>query len=574
MLMPLIPRQSPLADPGAARAALAAHGVNPWVAACLASRGVQDPAIALGEYRLLPYAGEKGLRGIDEMAKKLVAAIVNGEKIVVAADYDCDGATACSVAVSGLRSLGADIDFVVPNRFVHGYGLTPSVVEVIAELKPRHILTVDNGIASHAGVDAANALGINVLVTDHHLPASGLPLPKAAAIVNPNQDHCPFPSKNLAGVGVMFYVVAATRAELKRQGHLYQEFDVSSLLDLVALGTVADVVRLDDNNRWLVNQGLIRIRQGLVRPGISALFAIANKDPERATAQDFGFGLGPRINAAGRLDDMSIGIRCLLAETHAEALHLAYELDRLNKERKNIENDMKEVAWETIDLEHQRDNFTRVVYAPNFHEGVVGIVAGRIKEQEHTPVVVFAPATEEGLIKGSGRSIPGVHLRDALDVVHKRNPGLLVKFGGHAMAAGVTMHEESYPLFVTEFEKSVREFQDGKRIQKVLEVDGPLPVGELHEGTADAILAQVWGQGFEEPTWVGEFDVLESRLIGAEKGHLKMMIGAEGFVWEALQFFCDELPKSGRVRLAYRLSINEFRGERNIQVMVVDRADL
>lgn len=571
-MLPLISRQSPLKSPADAILELQKNGINPWVAKSLVSRGVADPMVALGQYKLLPY---KDLMGIENMASKLANAIVNHEKIVVAADYDCDGATACTVAVKGLRALGADIDFVVPNRFIHGYGLTPSVVDVIAPMKPRWILTVDNGIASHSGVDAANALGIGVLVTDHHLAALGIPLPDAAAIVNPNQPDCSFPSKNLAGVGVMFYVVAATRAALKRLNHASaSSFDVATLLDLVALGTVADVVRLDENNRWLVNQGLLRIRQGLMCPGVSALFAIAGKDPEKASAQDFGFGLGPRINAAGRLDDMSIGIRCLLAETDAEAIHLAVELDTLNKERKSIETDMKDIAWETIDLEKQRERFTRVVYGSDFHEGVVGIVAGRIKEQEHTPTIVFAPATEKGLIKGSGRSIPGVHLRDALDMVHKRNPGLLEKFGGHAMAAGLTLKEEGFGLFMDSFEQAVKEIQDGKRIDKTLEVDGLLPYLEIHEGTADAIATQVWGQGFEEPTWVGEFEVIESRLIGADKNHVKMTLGAEGFGWEALHFFSPLLPASKRVRLAYRLGINEFKGERRIQLMVVDRADI
>ena len=570
-MLPLVHRQSPFQDALPIQNDFEKNGLNPWVAQALVKRGVRDIHVALSQYKLEPYGT---LLGIDKMAKILARAISQQEKIVVAADYDCDGATACTVAVSGLRALGADIDFVVPNRFIHGYGLTPSVVEVIAPKNPKWILTVDNGIASHAGVEAAKKLGMGVLVTDHHLPAVGVPLPIADAIVNPNQGGCPFPSKNLAGVGVMFYVVAATRAELKRQGLLKTTFDIASLLDIVALGTVADVVKLDENNRWLVQQGLIRIRQNQMRPGLSALFAVSNKDPEKATAQDFGFALGPRINAAGRLDDMSIGIRCLLSESHAEALQLAMELDKLNKERKNIENEMKEVAWETIDLEHQREKFTRVVFDKNFHEGVVGIVAGRIKEQEHTPTIVFAPANEEGMIKGSGRSIPGVHLRDVLDMVHKRNTGLIAKFGGHAMAAGVSIEEEKLSHFIDEFEKAVVEAQEGKKIHKILEIDGFLPYLEIHEGTADAILQQVWGQGFEEPTWVGDFEVVDCKLIGAEQNHVKMIVGAEGFHWEALQFFNHELPKSSRIRLAYRLSINEFQGERRVQLMIIEKGEI
>ena len=357
---------------------LTAAGVNPVVASCLIQRGVSDPTVANLRQRLLPY---KGLKGIKEMALGLAQAIQRKEKMVVVADYDCDGATACTVAVSGLRALGADIDFVVPNRMVHGYGLTPSVVDLAATKNPRWIVTVDNGTASIDGVAAANAQGIGVWVTDHHLPGDSLPA--AMGIVNPNQPHCEFPSKNLAGCGVMFYVLAAVKDALKAMGDTRAaEVDVAEWLDVVALGTIADVVKLDENNRWLVNQGLIRIRQGLMRPGIAALYYVANKDYERACSQDFGFALGPRLNAAGRLKDMSIGIQCLLSEDIEEAIELAKQLQELNEERKNIENTMKETAWAQVEAEKQKTRFTRVVFGEDFHEGVIGIVAGRIKEQD------------------------------------------------------------------------------------------------------------------------------------------------------------------------------------------------
>ena len=555
-----------------AETALMAAGISPIVARCLAQRGVEDATIALLGHKLLSY---RGLKGIREMALGLADAIQAGERMVVVADYDCDGATACAVAVSGLKALGADIDFVVPNRLIHGYGLTPSVVDVAAEKNPRWIITVDNGIASVDGVAAANARGIGVWVTDHHLP--GPTLPEASGIVNPNQPECPFPSKNLAGVGVMFYVLAATRDALRGRGHpAAQEMDVSDWLDIVALGTVADVVRLDENNRWLVNQGLLRIRRGHMRPGVAALFHVSKKDPERACAQDFGFGLGPRLNAAGRLDDMSIGIRCLLSEDPDEALELAEQLHAFNEERKNIESDMKEVAWATLELEKQRTQFTRVVFGPDFHEGVIGIVAGRIKEQDYAPTIVFAPGQEPGIWKGSGRSIPGLHLRDAIDMVYKDHPDWFVKFGGHAMAAGLTIRDHAKDEFPAAFEEAVRVWFEGVRPEAVLLVDGALSPADMTIGTAQAIAENVWGQGFEEPLWLGEFKVHQVDWMGAEKNHMRLTVSPLGSHqrFKAIQFFqkTETAPqKDDVVRLAYRMQVNIFRENVSLDILIADR---
>jgi len=549
---------------------LTAAGVNPVVASCLIQRGVSDPTVANLRQRLLPY---KGLKGIKEMALGLAQAIQRKEKMVVVADYDCDGATACTVAVSGLRALGADIDFVVPNRMVHGYGLTPSVVDLAATKNPRWIVTVDNGTASIDGVAAANAQGIGVWVTDHHLPGDSLPA--AMGIVNPNQPHCEFPSKNLAGCGVMFYVLAAVKDALKAMGDTRAaEVDVAEWLDVVALGTIADVVKLDENNRWLVNQGLIRIRQGLMRPGIAALYYVANKDYERACSQDFGFALGPRLNAAGRLKDMSIGIQCLLSEDIEEAIELAKQLQELNEERKNIENTMKETAWAQVEAEKQKTRFTRVVFGEDFHEGVIGIVAGRIKEQDYAPTIVFAP-TEDGGWKGSGRSLPGLHLRDAIDVIYKKNPSWFVKFGGHAMAAGLSLTAEGRAGFADAFEEVVKNNYDGIRPQQYLVSDGQLPLDQMTVHTARHLSLNVWGQGFEEPLWVGEFRVHQVDMIGKDKNHLKMIVSPLGSfdAFTALHFFQeDKIPQPDQIiRLAYRLQASVFGGEEKLDLIIADR---
>ena len=568
-MLPLVQRAPQSENAPEVAQQLIAVGLDPWLARCLAWRGVQTPEVALEKHRLLPYAD---LKGVQPMAQALAEAIARKEHLVVVADYDCDGATACAIAVSGLRAFGATVDFVVPNRFLHGYGLTPTVVDVVRERFPdvKWIITVDNGISSVDGVDAANKHGIGVLVTDHHLP--GPVLPNAFAIVNPNQPGCAFSSKHLAGCGVMYYVLAAVREALKQSGQLDPAAPgMAEWLDLVALGTVADVVRLDANNRWLVKQGLARIRAGATRPGVLALFEASKRKYHSARAQDFGFGLGPRINAAGRLEDMSVGISCLLSQERFAADELAFSLNEINQRRRQIEGVMKEGAEESLSLPGQEDRFTRVAYGPEFHEGVVGIVAGRIKEQAGVPTVVFAPGQEEGLIKGSGRSIPEVHLRDVLDLVHKRGNGMFIKFGGHAMAAGLTLPLDRLEEFRVLFEEATSQWLENKLPSRFIEVDGTLSASDITNfKTVEAICNQVWGQGFEEPIWEGEFEIEDATLVGADQNHLRMTVALEGETFTALHFFNDKLPSGNRIRLAYRLSINEFRGKREVNLMVVD----
>ena len=571
-MIPFLPRRSQ--DPHNDKevvSGLIKAGLSPLVAHAMMLRGVGRADVALGQHALLPY---HSLKGMARMASSISSAIQKKEKIIIVADYDCDGATACAIGVSGLRAMGADIDFVVPNRFVHGYGLTPEIVdEVEKEKRPQWILTVDNGIASVEGVERAIELGIKVLVTDHHLP--GEKLPRAEAIVNPNQPGCDFPSKNLAGCGVMYYVLAATREELRAAGMLADGGpNLAEWLDLVALGTVADVVLLDDNNRWMVRQGLRRIRQGKMRPGIQALFDVANRQTCNATAQDFGFSLGPRVNAAGRLEDMSIGIRCLLSDTYEKALEEARTLEELNIRRKSIEHEMKDAALEQLDWRQPSSSLTRVFFDPGFHEGVVGVVAGRIKEGSGCPTVVFARAREEGMIKGSGRSIPELHLRDALDVIHKEAPLLLHKFGGHAMAAGLTIREEDLPEFKAAFERSVARMLSFKSFQKVVETDGDVDPAQMTYENAQALVSEIWGQGFPEPVWTGVFEVVESRIMGVERNHTKMTVRMGGETWDALHFFNTEAPPPGaRLEIAFKMGVNEFRGESRMQLLVVEKKE-
>jgi len=570
MPLPIVQRAPVIAHAAQAQQVLVAGGINRHVAQALATRGVDRVQHATGAYGLEHY---KSLKGLENFTQILADAIEKGQPLMVVADYDCDGATACTVAYTGLKALGAKVDYLVPNRFIHGYGLTPSVVDLVAEARPRPqwIITVDNGIASIDGVKAANALGIGVLVTDHHLPLPSGELPDAAAIVNPNQPGCTFPSKNLAGVGVMYYVLAATRDLLIRRGKLVNAVELGHWLDVVALGTVADVVKLDPNNRWLVRKGLARIRAGHARPGVRALFDISNRPIVRASSQDFGFSVGPRINAAGRLEDMTIGIRCLVSQNDEVADNIAQELFDLNERRKEIERGMKDDAVEDIDLSGQEGCFTRVVFGEAYHEGVIGIVAGRIKEEANTPVVAFAPAEDGIHLKGSARSIPGLHLRDALDLVHKRGDNLLVKFGGHAMAAGMTLKRENLDRFKTLFEQVVHELMGGELQQKVLTVDGELPDAAITVDTAEALADQPWGQGFEVPIWTGEFTIVDARLVGKERNHLKMTVERNGQRYSAMQFFTTEEPDQAHVLLAYQLSVNEFRGNRSADLIVVDR---
>lgn len=561
--------------------ALEQAGVHPLLARLYAARGVRavdelDDALA----RLLP---PSGLLGSDAAARALADAIGAHKRICVIADYDCDGATACAVALRGLRLLGAapeTLSYVVPDRALHGYGLTPPIVDLAlaqnASQPPDLLLTVDNGIASLPGIAHARQRGLQVLVTDHHLPAQldgRAVLPDADVIVNPNQPDCSFASKNLAGVGVMFYVLLALRAELRARG----AFDAANqprldaLLDLVALGTVADVVKLDANNRRLVAQGLRRIRAGQMHAGVAALFAAAGRDPKRASAFDFGFALGPRINAAGRLSDMTLGIECLLSDDPARAAELAKTLDTINRERREVEAGMREQAEILLaELLAQRaaaddDKLAALaIFDPDFHEGVVGIVASRLKDSLNRPSFVFARG-QDGLLKGSGRSIAGFHLRDALDLVAKREPGLLVRFGGHAMAAGCTLGEDGFATFARAFDTVAREWLAPALLARTVLGDGPLDAQYFNADTVRSLDAQVWGQAFEPPLFIDDAQVLSQRLVGEK--HLKLAVRVAGSVRDAIWFGRSE-PIAERVRLAYRLSLDEYNGRERIQLVV------
>lgn len=574
----VIQKQYPDGITNEAELNLIKNGINPWVARSLVLRNVIDPDIAKGNYRIKPF---HILKDMSNLARNLANAIENEDKIVIVADYDCDGATSCAIGLTGLKAMGANIDFIVPNRFKHGYGLSPSVVDLVVPMKAKWILTVDNGISCQEGVDYANSKGIKVLITDHHLPAKNKPNPNAVALVNPNQEGDTSGLNNMAGCGVIYYTLAAVREELLSRKYFKDDVgpNLADWLDLVALGTVADVVKLDDNNRWLVKQGLRRIRAGKVRPGIKALFDIAGKDTNNAISQDFGFAVGPRINAAGRLEDMTIGIRCLIADNYKEASILAMELDDLNTRRKNIENEMKEFAWETIDLEGQKDRMTKVVYGHDFHEGVIGIVAGRIKETTDCPTIVFAPAegeeNEQGeptLIKGSGRSVPTLHLRDALDLVFKNKPYIFKAFGGHAMAAGLTIYKKHLEEFKDEFDNAVKTLLNNEPYKKILEIDGDLLATDISVRTAEILNNEVWGQGFPEPLWASYFKVLDARLIGKDENHVKLLLEKDNHRWDAIQFFNTDLPQIGQqIHVAYRIGINEFNNKIMAQIMIVDK---
>jgi single-stranded-DNA-specific exonuclease len=558
--------------------ALEQAGVHPLLARLLAARGVCDPRETDDALQhLLP---PQGLQGADRAAEALADALEQQQRIVVVADYDCDGATACAVALRGLALLGAapgQLGYVVPDRTVHGYGLTPGIVDLALAsglrggVRPDWLMTVDNGIASLEGVDHARALGLRVLVTDHHLPAveaGQVRLPPADVIVNPNQPGDGFASKHLAGVGVMFYVLLALRATLRARGAFAArpEPRLDSLLDLVALGTVADVVRLDANNRRLVAQGLRRIRAGRGQPGVAALFAVAGRDASRASAFDLGFALGPRINAAGRLSDMTLGIACLLSDDPLRARALAEQLDAINRERRSVEGDMREQAESLLGRLTPDGTPPPAVslFAPDFHEGVVGIVAGRLKDQLHRPTFVFAPG-QHGLIKGSGRSIPGFHLRDALDLVAKREPGLLQRFGGHAMAAGATLAADGFERFREALAAVAREWLDAATLERRLRVDGPL---DLHWWTPETVRlldAQVWGQGFEAPLFCDRVDVQQQRLV-ADK-HLKLRVRHQGQLRDAI-WFGRTAPVPAEVTLAYRLQLDHWNGQERLQMVV------
>ncbi len=569
--MNIIPRQ---ALPRAAWA-LEQGGVHPLLAQLFAARGIQshdelDDSLA----KLLP---PSTLKGAQQAAVLLADAMAANQRLCVVADYDCDGATACAVALRGLRLLGArQVSYIVPDRVVDGYGLTAPIAQRVKDSGADVLITVDNGIASIEGVARARALGLRVLVTDHHLPASvdgQVVLPDADVLVNPNQPGCDFASKSIAGVGVMFYVLLALRAELRARGHFDQASQpkLDALLPLVALGTVADVVKLDANNRRLVAQGLKRIRSGSLPIGVARLFVAAGRNASIATTFDFGFALGPRINAAGRLADMTLGIECLLTDDAARGDELAKALDAINRERRVIESDMREQALAIAEslFEEGADAPPAIcVFDPDFHEGVVGIVASRIKDKLHRPSFVFAASSAPGKeheLKGSGRSIPGFHLRDALDLVAKRRPGVLLRFGGHAMAAGCTVAEEHFDTFEAALSQVAREWLDAATLTRRLETDGPLKPEYRRVELVDALHKEVWGQGFPAPTFSEEVDVLSQRLVGEK--HLALKLKHQGQPVDAIWFGHTE-PLSAKVVLAFRLDADEWQGQRRVRFLI------
>ena len=542
-------------------------GVHPLLARLYAARGIQSTSQI--STRMENLLAPDALRGLSQAATIVADAITTGQRICIVADYDADGATACAVALRGLRLLGASTDrvnYFVPDRFKLGYGLTPAIVDLVAQDpqgKPDLLITVDNGIASVDGVARARTLGIQVVITDHHLP--GETLPEAHAIVNPNQPGCEFPSKNLAGVGVMLYTLMGIRQALRQRGWpASEQANLGTLLDLVALGTIADVVPLDANNRILVANGLARIRQRRCHPGILALYAVAGKPPDRAQAADLGFLIGPRLNAAGRMDDMRIGIRCLLTDDMGEALKLAQELDRLNTARRTVEQQMKSDAASILNQLDIHATAGISLYDPNWHGGVVGILAGRIKEQMHRPTIVFA-GDGSGQIKGSGRSIPGLHLRDALDHLTKIYPELILKFGGHAMAAGLTIRESDFPLFQRAFDELVDQLLPIEARQQILATDGALGEGDLNLNSARLLAEGIWGQGFPAPIFANRFRILESRLL--QDKHLKLTIGSGQQRIDAIRFNDTTLPTENDT-LAYALDINHYNGVERPQLRI------
>lgn len=550
--------------------------IHPLLQRIYACRGIRSEAeLERSAKGLLNY---DQLHGIAPAVQLLVKAFADHRRIIVVGDFDADGATSSALSVIALRQLGSkNVDYLVPNRFDDGYGLSPEVVEQAERRGAELIMTVDNGISSISGVAAAKAKGIEVLVTDHHLPGSALP--DADAIVNPNLDECGFPSKALCGVGVAFYLMLALRAELRKINWFVEqgiaEPNLAELLDLVALGTVADVVALDGNNRILVHQGLQRIRAGKCRPGIQALIEVANRDPSRLVTSDLGFALGPRINAAGRLDDMSFGVELLMCNNIQAARRMASELDALNQTRKEIEQGMKEEALaicERLKLNQQDMPYGLVLFQRDWHQGVIGILASRIKELYHRPVIAFADAGD-GKIKGSCRSIPGLHMRDVLDLIDTQHPGMILTFGGHAMAAGLTILEEKLIAFSEAFDLAVRKELDEEALQGVLLTDGELAGHELNLDTAEMLRAGgPWGQQFPEPSFDGSFRLLHQKLVGGK--HLKMMVEplCGGSVIDAIAFNIDlkRWPDASvqQIQLVYRLDVNEYRGNRSVQLMI------
>ena len=553
-----------LPRPAPARAVtrLIEAGTHPLLARIYAARGIESRDEL--DYSLKSLLPPARLKGVEDAARLLADAIEAGARMVIVADYDCDGATACAVGIRALRAFGAEVGYLVPNRFEYGYGLTPAIVELAMGLEPEVLITVDNGIASVEGVAAARDHGIATVITDHHLP--GDDLPEADVIVNPNQPGCDFPSKALAGVGVMFYTMLALRAELRERGAFAgkAEPNLAELLDLVALGTVADVVRLDHNNRILVAQGLQRMRADRMQPGIRALFAAAGRDASRATTFDMGFALGPRLNAAGRLADMSLGIECLITDDMGRALNIAQELDSLNRERRAIEADMQQEAMAGLDHLDPGSRASLTLFEPEWHQGVIGILAGRIKEKFHRPTIAFALGND-GEIKGSGRSIPGLHLRDALDLVTKQAPDLILRFGGHAMAAGLTIREHDLPRFEALFEEVVRNLIDPADLTRRLETDGALEDSLYNLETARLLEREIWGQGFAPPVFDDVFRVENQRIL--KEKHLKLQLRKGNTRIDAIQFNNAE-PAAQNIHAAFRLAVNEYNGVAGVQLML------
>jgi len=544
------------------RRALLNAGLHPVLARVYAARRIRSPAELEDDVqRLLPPAS---LARCEEAAALLADAIAAGRKLLIVADYDADGATACAVGVRALRAMGAVVDYLVPNRFELGYGLTPELVDIAAARKPDLLITVDNGIASVEGVARANALGIATLITDHHLP--GAELPRAACIVNPNQPGCGFASKSIAGVGVMFYVMLALRAELRKRGAFRDkpEPNLAALTDLVALGTVADVVPLDANNRILVAEGLKRIRAGRAQPGVGALLLAAGRGAAQAGGFDLGFIVGPRLNAAGRLADMSLGIECLVTDDAARAANCAQALDRLNRERRRIEAEMLEQARAAADAVAEAPGAAVAFHDPAWHQGVVGILASRLRERLHRPVICFARANNNEL-RGSGRSIPGFHLRDCLDLVAKREPGLIVRFGGHAQAAGLTLRAADLSRFGDAFARAAEDTMPREALTRTVETDGALEPQQVSLALAQLLEARVWGPGFPAPLFCDTFTLDSQRTVGEK--HSKLQLVKDGRRLQAMRFNAlDPLP--ARFRAAYRLSVNEYNGLQTVQVNV------
>jgi single-stranded-DNA-specific exonuclease len=576
---------------------LVSEGVHPLLARIYAARGVASSRLLASDFEQLE--GLDTMLNLRAMAKQLADAIATRKKLLIVADYDADGATACAVGMRALRAFGAEVEYLVPNRFEYGYGLSPEIVQLAhARFHPDILITVDNGISSLEGVAEANRLGMAVLITDHHLP--GERLPDAACIINPNQPGCAFPSKHLAGVGVMFYLTLALRAELRERGAFGPSRqskvesrkealsssspitpvlsgveghhpspgssgpNLADLLPLVALGTVADVVPLDHNNRILVQQGLQRMRAGRVQSGLAALFQVAGRDPRNAVARELGFAVAPRLNAAGRLTDMALGIECLITDDAARASAIAVDLDRLNRERRAIESGMQEEALAAVEAMDFGDSYALSLFEPAWHQGVIGIVAGRIKERFHRPAIAFARGSA-GEIRGSGRSIAGLHLRDALDRVAVLHPGLIVKFGGHAAAAGLTIRESDFERFRGAFEETSRALLTPADLERVIETDGGLGPEELTPETVALLAAPVWGQGFPAPRFCDEFEVAAQRIVGAK--HLKLTLARGARRLEAIRFGSIEAAPP-RIRAVYQPAINEYNGVRSLQLNI------